>query len=153
MGGVVTGHWGGDGASSSSSSSSSASTNKKKWSNLMPLVVILVVITEIAFLGRLDMAKNAAMVQTWTNTFHFDSLRGVSSFASQEDGFEATEINTKSSTTEKRTSVKGDSGESGGGENCEVWLEKQDAVSYSRDFQKDPILVSGVEEVWLNCSL
>jgi glycoprotein 3-alpha-L-fucosyltransferase len=35
---------------------------KKKWSNLMPLFVALVVIAEIAFLGRLDMAKNAAMV-------------------------------------------------------------------------------------------
>ncbi|XLR40300.1 hypothetical protein HN51_018469 [Arachis hypogaea] len=35
---------------------------KRKCLNLMPLVVALVVITEIAFLERLDMAENAAMV-------------------------------------------------------------------------------------------
>ncbi|XP_072076698.1 putative fucosyltransferase-like protein [Arachis hypogaea] len=35
---------------------------KRKCSNLMPLVVAFVVIVEIAFLGRLNMAENAAMV-------------------------------------------------------------------------------------------
>lgn len=139
------GHWGGDGASSSSSPSPSPSppsTNKKKWSNLMPLVVILVVVTEIAFLGRLDMAKNAAMVQTWTNNFPF---RGVSSFASQEDGFEVMD----GGISENRETLSSDSGDEG----CEIWLEKKDAVSYSRDFHKDPILVSGVEEEWNSCAV
>ena len=43
---------------------------KRKWTNLMPLVVALVVVAEIAFLGRLDMAKNAEMVDTLAVFFY-----------------------------------------------------------------------------------
>jgi glycoprotein 3-alpha-L-fucosyltransferase len=35
-------------------------------------------------------------------------------------------------------------------DSCEEWLEKEDAVVYSRDFDKDPVLVAGAEKVcWI----
>ncbi|KAF9622541.1 hypothetical protein IFM89_031945 [Coptis chinensis] len=109
--------------------------NKKKWSNFVPLVVALVVIAEIAFLGRLDMAKNASMVNTWTKSFYYASMGGDEAF------------DEKSNSDVKERSTAGD------GEDCEVWLEREDAVSYSRDFQKYPILVSGLEQEWNSCGV
>lgn len=50
--------------------SSSSNTNKKRWRNLLPLFVALVVIAEIAFLGRLDMAENAALVNSVAESFY-----------------------------------------------------------------------------------
>ncbi|KHN37512.1 Glycoprotein 3-alpha-L-fucosyltransferase A [Glycine soja] len=76
---------------------------KRKWTNLMPLVVALVVVAEIAFLGRLDMAKNAEMVDTLAS--------------------------------------------------CEEWLEREDAVTYSRDFAEEPVFVSGADQEWKSCSV
>lgn len=86
----------------------------------MPYFIALVVIAEIAFLGRLDMAKNAAMLNSWA-----DSLLRQSS--DPADGSVS-------------VSVSED-------ESCETWLAKQDAVIYSRDFDKDPVLVSGGDQV------
>ena len=34
-------------------------------------------------------------------------------------------------------------------ESCEKWLEREDAVTYSRDFAKEPVFVSGADQVWL----
>lgn len=97
---------------------------KKKWSNLMPLLIALVVIAEIAFLGRLDMAKKVDVVSWWTDSFYPTA-------ASKEFGVGVDDI-----------------GLGGlGSDSCEEWLEKEDTVAYSRDFQKEPILVSGAEQV------
>lgn len=40
-----------------------------------------------------------------------------------------------------------DTVESSGDGNCEDWLEKEDALSHSIDFQKDPIWILGAEQV------
>lgn len=99
---------------------------KKKWSNLMPLFVALVVIAEIAFLGRLDMAKNAAMV---ADLFY----RSRVVVESDDLGIEM---------------VGDDRNFEAETESCEAWLEREDAVTYSRDFVKEPVFVSGAEQVY-----
>jgi len=101
---------------------------KRKWNNLMPLVVALVVIAEIAFLGRLDMAKNAAMVDSLADFFY--RSRAVVEGEDLGLGLVASD----------RTSEL---------DSCEEWLEREDAVTYSRDFSKEPIFVSGADQVWL----
>ncbi|XXG60967.1 hypothetical protein AAC387_Pa04g2740 [Persea americana] len=110
------------------------SRKRWSWSNMMPLFIALVVVAEITFLGRLDMAKNVAMVQSWTNTFYYpsSSLEGRKSMEYRASGNE-----------EKRV----------GAGDCEEWLEREDAVPYSRDFEKDPVLVSGAEQEWRSCSV
>lgn len=123
----------GGGASSSSSPSNSKLNPKKKWYNLMPLFVALVVIAEIAFLGRLDMAKNVDLVNSWADSFY--------------------QFTTSSSWSSSSSSgaVGGDVGSTG--ETCEDWLERQDSVMYSRDFHKYPILVNGGEQEWNSCAV
>jgi glycoprotein 3-alpha-L-fucosyltransferase len=100
-----------------------SSMPKKKWSNLMPLLVALVVVAEIALLGRLDMAKNAALVDSWADLFYRSP---------PQDDFPLESL------ASDRVSEP---------ESCEEWLEREDAVVYSRDFGKDPVLVSGAEKV------
>ncbi|KAF6145806.1 hypothetical protein GIB67_016255 [Kingdonia uniflora] len=90
------------------SSSSSPPPNKRRWSNLIPFFVALIVIAEIAFLYRLDIAKNASLVHNWTDSLYF---------------------------------------------NCEEWLEKQDSLPYYRDFQTEPIWVSGLDEEFNSCAI
>ena len=109
-----------------------STVNKKKWSNLMPLFVALVVIAEIGFLGRLDIAKNAALVDSWTDLFYrtapvHELVPGVDSLTSSRFGDRNLEL-----------------------ESCEDWLEREDAAEYSRDFATEPILVSGAEQVRAN---
>ncbi|KAL9415154.1 hypothetical protein AB3S75_043432 [Citrus x aurantiifolia] len=121
---------------SENGSSSNSSLPRKKWSNLMPLFVALVVILEISFLGRLDMVKNAAM---------FDSLADF--------------LHKQPPQTEIEAIVDGDlvgrkiEGRVLDSESCEEWLEREDAVNYSRDFEKDPILVTGAEQEWRVCDV
>ncbi|KAJ6395985.1 hypothetical protein OIU77_021103 [Salix suchowensis] len=40
-----------------------------------------------------------------------------------------------------------------GSDSCEEWLEKEDAVVYARDFDIDPILVTGDEKEWMTCGV
>ncbi|XP_031282316.1 glycoprotein 3-alpha-L-fucosyltransferase A-like isoform X2 [Pistacia vera] len=121
-----------------SSSSSSSSVPKRKWSNWMPFFVALVVIAEIAFLGRLDMAKNAAMFDSLADLFH-KSSPAATEFEMIGDGDLVIE-------KPHEPLVEAD-------ETCEEWLEKQDAVNYSRDFEKDPVLVSGADKEWETCGV
>ncbi|RWW80538.1 hypothetical protein BHE74_00011112 [Ensete ventricosum] len=96
----------------------------------MPLLVALVVFAEIAFLGRLDMAEKAAsVVEQWSTSFYSSSSSSSSSSASS---------------TLKGLDEDEDRGDTG---RCEEWLEREDAVPYSRDFEKDPILVHGMQKV------
>eukprot|EP00262_Sarcandra_glabra_P012064 TRINITY_DN3022_c0_g1_i1.p1 TRINITY_DN3022_c0_g1~~TRINITY_DN3022_c0_g1_i1.p1 ORF type:complete len:524 (-),score=91.99 TRINITY_DN3022_c0_g1_i1:418-1989(-) len=145
--GIVTGHrgttttqGGRDAVSSFSYSSSSYWSNKKRWSNLMPLFVAIVVVVEIAFLGRLDMAKNAAMVRNWTaNTFYFPSnLPSSSSGGSSQEV-----VNSNASSLNRGNNVI----------SCEYWLEKEDTLSFFRNFDKDPVWVSGADQEWNSCSV
>ncbi|XP_038997281.1 glycoprotein 3-alpha-L-fucosyltransferase A-like [Hibiscus syriacus] len=117
-----------------SSSSSPSASNKRKCSILMPSVVALVVIAEISFLGRLDMAKNAAF---------FDSLPEMFYKSHSPGGFDGEKFAIEAL---------------GGGQNlvkesCEEWLEREDALTYSRDFAKDPIWVSGADQEWKTCDV
>ncbi|XVE93365.1 hypothetical protein REPUB_Repub01dG0185800 [Reevesia pubescens] len=117
--------------------SSTSVSNRKKWSSLLPLVVALVVIAEISFLGRLDMAKNAAFFDSWPDMFYkSQSSSGIVVSGVEKIGIEALGDDQNSVT-----------------ESCEEWLEREDAVIYSRDFVKDPILVSGAEQEWKTCDV
>ncbi|KAI3445981.1 hypothetical protein Pfo_002646 [Paulownia fortunei] len=114
---------------SSSSSSSSSNSNKKKWSNFLPILVGLVVIGEIAFLGRLDMVKNADLVNSWADSFyHFTQTTSSSSWSTEDAG-----------SGHDRFSEHDDS--------CEAWLEKEDSVPYSRDFKKNPFMYTGLMRI------
>ncbi|KAI3695579.1 hypothetical protein L1987_78577 [Smallanthus sonchifolius] len=125
-------------SASTSSSSSSVHNSRKKWSNLLPLFLVLVFIAEISFLGRLDLSKNADLLNSWTESFY--------------------QFSTSSSLDED--SIVGVSGDvvdvvdSGdGGESCEELLERVDSVVYSRDFKKEPVLVTGAEQEWRSCAV
>ncbi|CAN1307414.1 Putative fucosyltransferase-like protein [Linum perenne] len=83
----------------------------------------------IAFLGRLDTAKNAvARVDSWADSL-FDR-------SGSKGGAPVVEV---------RNDVVLRS------PSCEEWLEREDAVDYSRDFDKVPILVAGGEKEWKVC--
>ncbi|GMH13412.1 hypothetical protein Nepgr_015253 [Nepenthes gracilis] len=99
---------------------------KTKCSNLTPLFMALVVVGEILLLGQLDMAKNAALVHSWADSFYRTSPAGET-----ESGLDPTP----------------------GREGCESWLEKEDTVVYLRNFDQDPILVAGADQEWNTCSV
>ncbi|XP_057527493.1 glycoprotein 3-alpha-L-fucosyltransferase A-like isoform X3 [Amaranthus tricolor] len=115
----------------SSLDSENPGNRKKRWTNLMPCFIALVVIAEIAFLGRLDMSKNAAMVNLWA-----DSLL-------HRLYFQTTEVESARDDVDS-VGYEDDS--------CETWLMKEDDVVYIRDFDKDPIVVAGGDQEWNTCS-
>lgn len=120
----------------SPSNSTQVSIFKMKWSNFLPIFVALVVIAEIAFLGRLDMAKNADLVDSWADSFFYRSTISADMVDSDDFGLETVNMDKTNGTSES--------------DSCEEWLEKEDAVVYSRDFDKDPVLVAGAEKVcWI----
>ncbi|GFP84575.1 glycoprotein 3-alpha-l-fucosyltransferase a [Phtheirospermum japonicum] len=125
---------------STSYSPSSSNSNKKKWSNFLPILVGLVVIGEIAFLGRLDAVKNSDLVNSWADSFYHFTQASSYSYWSTEDS-------TGSGQDQDRVS------EPAPGQSCESWLEENDSVPYSRDFEKDPILVHGPDEEWKTCGV
>ncbi|THG12221.1 hypothetical protein TEA_011839 [Camellia sinensis var. sinensis] len=118
-----------DDSHNSSGASSSCNTNatKKRWSNLMPFFVVLVVLAEIAFLGRLDIAKNAALLADSFYQFTSPSWSSLPAAAGDEVVL---------SGVDRRSEADG----------CEKWLEREDSVEYSRDFEKEPILVNGGDQ-------
>ncbi|KAI7745773.1 hypothetical protein M8C21_010841 [Ambrosia artemisiifolia] len=123
----------------STSSSSSSHNSRKKWSNLLPLFLVLVFIAEISFLGRLDLSKNADLLNSWTESFYQFTTSSVSSYS----------VDSGNSVDEDPVlEVSGD-----GGESCEEWLERVDSVVYVRDFKKDPVLVTGADQEWRSCAV
>jgi hypothetical protein len=99
----------------------SHSQGRRRWSWLLPLLVGTAFIAEIAFLGRLDMAKNAEVVESWTTSFY----RRPSAWSK---------------------AVEGEDGDRDI-RRCEERLESEGAVPYDRDFDKDPVLVGGAAKV------
>ena len=103
----------------------------------MPICVLLVVIAEIMFLGRVTVAHKKSLVNSWVDSFYqFTTLPwSLMSYGFDDD--------------DDRVG----SGQVGGIEEysvpdeCEEWLEKHDFVAYSRDFEKEPVYVSGSNEV------
>ncbi|KAK4783950.1 hypothetical protein SAY86_018318 [Trapa natans] len=106
---------------------------KKKWYNLVPLVVLFVVVAEIAFLGRLDIANNSAFVDSWADLLYRSP--GITSEMAAGGGDDLSQ------------------GIEMGAGSCEEWLQREDMVVYSRDFNKDPIRVADSEKEWKACSV
>ncbi|KAL6963250.1 glycoprotein 3-alpha-L-fucosyltransferase [Sarracenia purpurea var. burkii] len=117
-----------------SSGASSSNNTKKRWSNLVPFFLVFVVIAEIAFLGRLDMAKNAALL---AESFYQISLSSPSA-AAGGDG-----VGLGSWGLDRSSEVDG----------CEEWLEREDSLEYSRNFKKEPVLVNGGDQEWKSCAV
>ncbi|CAL9765509.1 unnamed protein product [Musa acuminata subsp. burmannicoides] len=104
----------------------------RRWPSPMPLLVALVVLAEIAFLSRIDVAEKAAsVVEQWSTSLYSSSSSSSSS----------------SSVVEEEDKVPEDI------KRCEEWLEREDAVPYSRDFRKDPIFVFGMHKDWSSCDV
>lgn len=90
----------------------------------------MVFCAEILFMNRLDMAKNADVVENWTTSFFQPS---------SVDGGVAVDVTSDF--------VGGDSSGEVDTRSCEKWLEREDAVPYARDFDKEPVLVTGKQKV------
>nr|XP_043622801.1 glycoprotein 3-alpha-L-fucosyltransferase A [Erigeron canadensis] len=117
-------------------------SSRKKWSNLLPLFLVLVFIAEISFLGRLDLIKSSDLFNSWADSFYQFTTTTTTSSTSAGD------------VAGNDRSVLGlfpDGDE--GGESCEEWLERVDKFVYSRDFKKQPILVTGAEQDWNSCAV
>jgi glycoprotein 3-alpha-L-fucosyltransferase len=98
----------------------SHSQGRRRWGWLLPLLVGTAFLAEIAFLGRLDMAKNAEVVESWTTSF-YRRPSAWSKAIGEDDDHDIWR--------------------------CEERLEREDAVPYDRDFDKDPVLVGGAAKV------
>ncbi|KAJ4745252.1 3-alpha-L-fucosyltransferase [Rhynchospora pubera] len=115
---------------------SQANQRRKRWGFLLPLAVAMVFCAEILFMSRLDMAKNADVVENWTTSFFRPrSLDGDVSVDVVRD------VVVGGRTGEEEVSA------------CEEWLEKEDAVPYARDFDKEPVLVTGKPKDFSSCSV
>ncbi|KAF3610097.1 hypothetical protein DY000_02049913 [Brassica cretica] len=102
------------------------SSLRRKVSSFLPICVAIVVLVEIASMGRVD---NASLLDTLT-------------------GFLAKSPSDKLSPT-KPSGLKVGSGM----ERCEEWLEREDSVSYARNFSEDPIFISGGDKDFESCSV
>lgn len=115
-----------------SSHPQAAAGRRRRWGWLLPLLVGAAFLAEIAFLGRLDMAKNAEAVESWTTSFYRrsghwgDAVGGGATPRAGGDG----------------------DGEDEEIRRCEQRLEREDDVPYDRDFDRDPVLVGGAAKVW-----
>ncbi|XP_071697128.1 glycoprotein 3-alpha-L-fucosyltransferase A-like [Rutidosis leptorrhynchoides] len=117
---------------STTSSVTNVHNSRKKWSNLLPIFLVIVFIAEISFLGRLDLIKNGDLLNSLTESFYQFTTSSFSSLDAVDSG-------------------DGDGVDNG--ESCEEWLERVDAVVYTRDFKKEPVLVTGAEQDWTSCAV
>ncbi|XP_060168241.1 glycoprotein 3-alpha-L-fucosyltransferase A-like [Lycium barbarum] len=122
-----------DESATSIGSSSVSKTPNKKWRNWLPLFIALVFIAEISFLGKLDMAEKANLVNSWADSFY--------------------QFTTSSWPNSKRVVDETESGQGLVPGSCEEWLEREDYVAYFRDFEKEPILIQGIEQTLKSCSV
>ncbi|XP_015058382.1 glycoprotein 3-alpha-L-fucosyltransferase A-like [Solanum pennellii] len=127
-----------DEAPSSIGSSSNSNIPNKKWRSWLPLFVALVFIAEISFLSKIDMAEKANLVNSWADSFYQFT---TSSRSTTELAVDEAELGVLVSEV--------DQGLVPGG--CEEWLEREDSVAFSRDFDKEPILVRGREQTLNSC--
>lgn len=129
-----------DEAPSSIGSSSNSNIPNRKWRSWLPLFVALVFIAEISFLSKIDMAEKANLVNSWADSFYQFT---TSSRSTIELAVDEAELGVLVSEV--------DQGLVPGG--CEEWLEREDSVAFSRDFDKEPILVRGREQTLNSCSV
>ncbi|KAL4581212.1 hypothetical protein LXL04_017422 [Taraxacum kok-saghyz] len=121
-----------------SSNSNITHNSKKKWSNLLPLFLAVVFISEIAFLGRLEKTD---FVNSWAESFYqftTSPLFSSSNFLETADDDEVPVVGFSDASTD----VAG----SGRRETCEEWLEKEDHVVYSRNFHTHPVTIAGGDQ-------
>ncbi|XP_071726190.1 glycoprotein 3-alpha-L-fucosyltransferase A-like [Rutidosis leptorrhynchoides] len=140
-----------DTASMSSSSATNVHNSRKKWSTLLPLFLVLVFIAEVSFLGRLDLIKHGDLLNSLTESFYQFTTSSVSSSSSFDTADEVSMLGFSDATVDTVDSSDGDGGDNG--ESCEDWLEREDAVVYTRDFKEEPIFVTGAEQEWNSCAV
>lgn len=99
---------------------------------MVPILAAIVVVAEVAFLGRIDMANGVDFVQHWTSSFYFPYSPSADDPPLPIPEFDPVD-------QEQRL--------------CEKVLEREDDVPYSRDFTKDPVSISGANEDWSSCSV
>ncbi|KAB5515872.1 hypothetical protein DKX38_026520 [Salix brachista] len=75
---------------------------------------------QIAFLGCLDMPKNAALDNSWAGSFFYGSTVSIDMVEGADFELESVSMGTTERTL--------------GSHSSEEWLEKEDAVVYARDF-------------------
>ncbi|CAN4112209.1 unnamed protein product [Withania somnifera] len=126
-----------DEAGTSLGSSSLSNIPNKKWRNWLPLFVALVFIAEISFLFRIDVTEKANLVNSWTDSFTTSYLP-----SSKRD---VDELQLGVLASEAHHGFLSGS--------CEEWLEREDSVAFSRDFDKQPVLVHGREQTLKSCSV
>uniref|UniRef100_A0A1J3EJ20 Fucosyltransferase n=2 Tax=Noccaea caerulescens TaxID=107243 RepID=A0A1J3EJ20_NOCCA len=107
----------------SSSSSSSSSPSSSIRRKLSNLLPICVALVIIAEIGFLGRLDKVALVDTLTDFFTQSPPRR----SDRKIGLHT--------------------------ESCEDWLMREDSVTYSRDFNKDPIFVSGSDKDFQSCSV
>lgn len=129
-----------DEAPSSIGSSSISNVPNKIWRHWLPLFVALVFIAEISFMSKIDLAEQANLVNSWADSFYqfTKSSRPPLELAVDEAelGVLVNEV--------------GQGFVPGG---CEEWLEREDSLAFSRDFDKEPIIVHGREEKLKSCAV
>ncbi|PKU83952.1 Putative fucosyltransferase-like protein [Dendrobium catenatum] len=104
----------------------SSQRQRKRWSSLVPIFAAIMLVAEIAFLSRMDMAKSSDFVQHWTTSFYLPYFSNADDLPLPFPEFNPLD-------SEQRR--------------CEERLKREDDIPYSRDFTKDPVFISGVEEV------
>ncbi|KAK4424194.1 Glycoprotein 3-alpha-L-fucosyltransferase A [Sesamum alatum] len=119
---------------STSYSSPSPNSNSKNWSRFLPVLVGLVVVAEILFLGPLDMAKDADILNSGAEPFYHSTI-------------------TEPSSASAEYSESGQGRDFDAEDGCQSWLEKVDSVPYSRDFEKDPVFIQGDNEKLKSCAV
>uniref|UniRef100_A0A0D9X8U0 Fucosyltransferase n=1 Tax=Leersia perrieri TaxID=77586 RepID=A0A0D9X8U0_9ORYZ len=132
-----------------SHSQSQAGGRRRRCGLLLPLLVAVAFLGEIAFLGRLDMAKNAAAVESWTTSFYArpfsasDSRKGAVKVAHADADADAPPGGGEVVEEEEDDGIR----------LCQERLEREDGVPHDRDFDKDPVLVGGAAKDWNKCSV
>ncbi|KAL6858815.1 hypothetical protein ACP4OV_017817 [Aristida adscensionis] len=111
-----------------------AAARRRRCGLLLPLLVGAAFLAEIAFLGRLDMAKNAEAVESWTTSFYRRSTPAPWGKGGAPPGGGGSD-------EEEEEEIR----------RCVERLEREDAVPYDRDFDRDPVLVGGAAKDWNKC--
>nr|ABU48860.1 fucosyltransferase 1 [Nicotiana benthamiana] len=123
-------------------SASNSNAPNKQWRNWLPLFVALVIIAEFSFLVRLDVAEKA---NSWAESFYQFTTASWSTSKLAVDHGDVEEVQLGV------LSGEFDHGFVPG--SCEEWLEREDSVAYSRDFDNEPIFVHGPGQELKSCSI
>lgn len=124
----------------------SRSTLNRRWARWLLFAVLAVGVWKVIFLGSLDAGMQSSILATWKNNF-YEREPSARTHGRAELYFEGV----KNSSGEKGASTK--RAVSRVDDICEDWLEKEDRITYSRNFKTDPIWVVGEEKDWTTCGV